>query len=395
MTYVSNVAHKPIYYDPTSAPLQAPKVDMFDQVKPSALLENKNLFSEAATIPCFDPEIIESASPQERAILIKEFGDAWQKCGFFGIKAASLVSHTKKVYEVMSLYFHQTLEEKMKDVHGNFGVTGFSPQGETAAGMLYPDRKEVYFLNHEMYGNAEKWPAFPPSFRETMTAYHQELSKYTEQVFGYFFEYLGIPAPFDIKETLKTTNNLMRLAYYPKLKDGDPPQAMRASPHTDLNALTALPIATGPGLEMLVDDQWIPVVTPEGYLVFNTGDQFEYYTGKRFKAVTHRVSNIDEDKERLATIFFGAFPPNFSLKPLDCCTEIMTQGMNEEEKMSYLAQFHDVTAQELTISRLIEMTTIAQPSEEMVHDLLKKGLLKQAPDAIKAMYPHLFKEINQ
>lgn len=280
----------------------------------------------------------------------------------------------------MATYFALPEEVKRKDDHQNFGQTGFSWEGrETAAGSKVPDMKETFFINQDMYNDPSKWPEHPETFRTTMSAYHEELGKYVAQALSLFFEYIG-ELPCNVEETLKTEKNLMRLAYYRPAKKTDNPLAKRSALHTDVNAVTALPTATALGLEMIKDGQPIPVVAKAGYLIINTGEQLEHLTGGLFKAVPHQVNNVESHKPRYASIFFGAFAPNFSLKPLESC---VTENTDREK-------YPDVTAEEFLNSRLIEMGTIAEPCEDLVKSLRERGLLRQAPDSIKEKFPTLF-----
>lgn len=370
----------------------AQQVDMFGHPIRYTSVQNavtKQNFGEA-TIPCFDLEQINRTSGLERKLHIQLFGDAWKEYGFFAVKAESLNPLIKGVYEDMAAYFHLPEEIKRKDDHHNYGQTGFSWEGrETAAGNKVPDMKETYFINQEMYNDSSKWPAFPETFQSTMSAYHHELSKYVGQALSFLFEYLG-EFPCNVEETLKTEKNLMRLAYYRPVKETDNPLAKRSAPHTDVNAITALPTATAPGLEMFKNDKWIPVIAKEGYVIINTGEQLEKITCGLFRAVTHQVNNVDSHKERLASIFFGAFSPDFSLKPLESCMKLATENMDLEEKANFLKNYPDVTAAEFLDSRLIEVGTIAEPDEKWVRRLREKGLLNQAPKSIQEKFPTLF-----
>lgn len=368
---------------------QCAQTDFFGHpIKKPSLSENKN-FGEA-TIPCFDFSTIERASNLDRPRLIKELGDAWKDYGFIGIKAESIVPHMKNVYDQMAIYFHQSLEMKMKDDHQNFGLTGFSPQGrESAAGTKVPDIKETYFINPDLYMNESKWPTHLPEFRGAMIAYHQELTQVMSKFMEYFFEYLG-EEPCNIQETLKTKNNLVRLAYYPAKKETDHPDALAAAPHEDLNFATALLPATAPGLEMIQDGKITPVIVPEGFLIINTGEQAEHKTAGKLKAVTHQVKMPKGTFERFASIYFAAFAPDYSLKPFNSCVVEMTKNMSNSEVALYLKNYPDVTAQEKTDSRLIEMGTIQNPSKEQVADLRSKGLIQKPTDALKEMYSDLF-----
>ena len=51
-----------------------------------------------------------------------------------------------------------------------------------------------------------------------------------------------------------------------------------AGAHGDINLITALPRATAPGLQVMVDGNWIDAVAPEGQVIVNTGIMLERLT---------------------------------------------------------------------------------------------------------------------
>ena len=68
----------------------------------------------------------------------------------------------------------------------------------------------------------------------------------------------------DVATSIASDNNKLRLAYYPVPKPTDHVDAMGAGAHFDLNGITILARPSAPGLEMLKDGEWIPVMVPEG-----------------------------------------------------------------------------------------------------------------------------------
>jgi len=159
-----------------------------------------------------------------------------------------------------------------------------------------------------------------------------------------------------------------------------------------LNALTLLPPATEPGLQLLdKQGRWKSVSVPPGYLIVNTGEQLEMKTAGKIKATLHQVMKLEDDApKRLASVFFASWSKEFRLKPFDSCVEEMTKGMSEPEKAAYLSKYPDVNVNENLLSRLIEMRTIRNPEEALVRDLHGKGLLRAAPTELKSKYPDLF-----
>lgn len=344
------------------------------------------------TIPLIDLEAISVSQGNTRKALIKRFGDGLKDVGFIAVKAEALTSLIGKVNSEMADYFHQSLDQKMKDWHNNNAQTGFSPQGsETAAGAKKADIKETYFIPP----NFENWPKDRPGFKDAMKQYHQSLTTIAAQVMTYFAEYLGEKTE-DIAKSMSAAHNLLRLAYYPAPKVTDDPSAVWAAAHEDLNGFTLLPPSTVPGLQLLTkENEWKPVTVPPGYLIVNTGEQLQCKTAGLIKATRHRVLNPGKEysyTERFASIFFASWSSEFRLKPFEKCVQEMTKTMTETEKEVYLKQFPDVTVQENLLSRLIEMGTIKEPDEGLVLGLRGKGLLQKPTEALSRKYPAIFRE---
>ena len=342
------------------------------------------------SIPLIDLEVI-SQWGSDGDIMIQKFGDGLRDVGFIAVKAPDYLNELiKKVNSEMADYFHQPLEEKMKDWKNNNGQTGFSPQGsETAAGAKKADIKETYFIPP----NFKEWPKNRPNFEITMSAYHKELTDIAMQLMACLAEYLGQETE-DVTTSMNAAYNLIRLAYYPAASHEDDPEAVWAAAHEDLNALTLLPPSTIPGLQLLTKEgEWLPVVVPDGYLIVNTGEQLQRKTAGLIKATRHQVVNPGgqyQYQERFASIFFASWSETFRLKPFEQCFELMTGGLSSIEKEKYQKQYPDVNVDENLMSRLIEMGTIKDPSVELLTSLLSKGLLTKPPELTVKQHPELF-----
>jgi isopenicillin N synthase-like dioxygenase len=101
---------------------------------------------------------------------------------------------------------------------------------------------------------------------------------------------------------------LLRILRYPPLTGEEPPGAVRAAPHEDINLLTVLPAADGPGLR--VRDQtgrWHDVPGDPGSVVINGGDMLTLASGGYYPSATHQVVNPagpDARRSRVATPLF-------------------------------------------------------------------------------------------
>jgi isopenicillin N synthase-like dioxygenase len=347
---------------------------------------------DIADIPLIDLESISEKSLMERQAIIKKFGDGLRDVGFVAVKANIDPSLIEKVNSIMKDYFAQKIEEKEKDIHDNFGSTGYTRNGgETAAGVKKADLKETYFIPP----NFQRWPENLPEFKPVMQAYQAAMTQITAPLMEFVAEYLNEPTE-ETSTTMDSPNTLLRLLYYPAPKPTDDPEAVWGAPHEDLNALTIMPRSTIPGLQMLTKDgKWKSVIVPPGYLIVNTGEQLQMKTAGLIKATRHQVLNPGGEyarAERYTSILFASWSDDFSLKPYESCIRKVTAGMSEEAKSAYLQQYPsvEVSVKDNLESRLIEQKFIMNPTEERVKDLLSKGLLRQPPEYLVNLYKHLF-----
>lgn len=85
---------------------------------------------------------------------------------------------------------------------------------------------------------------------------------------------------------------LLRVLHYPPLSGQEPPGALRAAAHGDINLLTILPAANEPGLQVWGQDQaWHDVPCDFGLLIVNTGDMLAEASQQYFPSTVHRVLN--------------------------------------------------------------------------------------------------------
>lgn len=359
---------------------------------PANLLLKATAVLDIADIPLIDLENLSEKSIMERQAIIKQFGDGLRDVGFVAVKAHIDISLIEKVNRTMKDYFAQKIEEKEKDIHDNFGSTGYTRNGdETAAGVKKADLKETYFIPP----NFQRWPEKLPEFKPVMQSYQAAMTKITAPLMEFVAEYLNEPTE-EISTTMNSPNTLFRLLYYPAPKPTDDPEAVWGAPHEDLNALTIMPPSTIPGLQMLTKDGiWKSVIVPPGYLIVNTGEQLQMKTAGLIKATRHQVVNPGGEyarAERYTSILFASWSDDFSLKPYESCVRKVTAEMSEEIKTAYLQQYPkvEVSVKDNLDSRLIEQKLIMNPTEERVMDLRSKGLLRQPPDYLIQLYKNLF-----
>ena len=133
----------------------------------------------------------------------------------------------------------------------------------------------------------------------------------------------------------------LRFLHYPPagpLDDGSAP--VFSTPHTDYGAITLLATDGVPGLEVLLDSNWVPVVAPPGAVIVQLGDMLARWTNDRYRSTPHRVvgsSGVD----RFSIPFFVNPDPSTVVSTIGSC---ITAERPE--------RYEPVTAGEFLVSRI-------------------------------------------
>jgi isopenicillin N synthase-like dioxygenase len=113
---------------------------------------------------------------------------------------------------------------------------------------------------------------------------------------------------------------LTRAIRYPPMTESPGGAHVWAGSHGDINLITALPRATAPGLQVLVGDEWVDAVAPEGQVIINTGMMLERLTNGVLPTGIHRVVAAPGfTGERYSVVQFCHPTPWTLLTPLSSC----------------------------------------------------------------------------
>lgn len=166
----------------------------------------------------------------------------------------------------------------------------FSPQvSETAKGHTERDLKEFFHIY--------PWGRYPAEVSDAARRYYQAGSRLAAELLAWVETHsppevrarYSLPLPEMIA---RCDDTLLRVLHYPPLRGDEPPGAVRAAAHGDINLLTLLPAATEPGLQVLGQDgAWHDVPCDFGLLIVNTGDMLAEASGHFYPSTVHRVLN--------------------------------------------------------------------------------------------------------
>ena len=125
--------------------------------------------------------------------------------------------------------------------------------------------------------------------------------------------------------------SMLRVLHYPPVPAGA--SVLRAAPHEDINLLTLLPAADGPGLELqLLGGEWVSVPHKPGQLIVNIGDMLQEATGGHLPSTTHRVAAPECGEalpSRMSLPLFLHPRPEVVLSPRYSARQYLTQRLNE------------------------------------------------------------------
>ena len=166
----------------------------------------------------------------------------------------------------------------------------FSPTvSETAKNHTQRDLKEFFHIY--------PWGRYPAEVSDAARRYYQAGSALAATLLGW----VEAHSPADVRARYAmplpdmlsgSEHTLLRVLHYPPLTGTEPPNAVRAAAHGDINLLTILPAATEPGLQVLGKDQaWHDVPCDFGLLIVNIGDMLQEASGHYYPSTVHRVLN--------------------------------------------------------------------------------------------------------
>ncbi len=166
----------------------------------------------------------------------------------------------------------------------------FGPEvSETAKGNTVKDIKEFFHVY--------PWGQYPSTVSDAAM-------RYREIAMGValtLLDWVEANTPVEISRRFSrplssmmdgSTRTLLRILRYPPLRGAEPPGALRAAAHEDINLLTVLPASNEPGLQVRdLHGAWHDVPCDFGSIAINAGDMLHLASGGYYPSTTHRVVN--------------------------------------------------------------------------------------------------------
>ncbi len=238
-------------------------------------------------------------------------------------------------YEMLARFFALPPTVKSESVapesHGQTGYTGLLV--ETAASSDVPDWKEMLNWGAELPAHhplRAKYPhrypeqVFPereiPGIAAVLREFHARLVDLQLRFLRLIAVGLGADEGY-FDDVCADGSHLTRAIHYPAMREAPTADHIWADAHADINLITALPRASGRGLQLETADGWTDVVPPAGHVVINSGIMLERLSNARIPAGRHRVVSDGSEHDRYSVVQFCHPAPWSVLAPLPSCVD--------------------------------------------------------------------------
>ena len=265
--------------------------------------------------------------------LAPDFGDAFMaslhRYGF-----AAVVDHPlddariKRIYsDWLGFFANENATDFAMDPVNQDGYFSLQ-EAEAAKGFDQRDFKE-YFQYYP-------WGRCPDALEADLAAHFSAAVALGSELLTHIAESLPAEITARLSEPLRhmikgSGQSMLRVLHYPPLTAGE--SVLRAAPHEDINLLTLLPTADGPGLELqLRDGEWVSAPHKPGQLIVNIGDMLQEATGGYLPSTTHRVAAPERGEalpSRMSLPLFLHPRPEVVLSSRYSAQEYLTQRLNE------------------------------------------------------------------
>lgn len=225
----------------------------------------------------------------------------------------------------------------------------FFAEGQGGDFAMHPVRQDGYFSlqqaehakgftdrDYKEYFQFYPWGRCPEALREDLETHFTAAVDLGATLLGMIAERLPKRITQSLSEPLgdmiqQSEQSMLRVLHYPPVPSDK--CVLRAAPHEDINLLTLLPAANGPGLELrLRDGAWISVPNKPGQLIVNIGDMLQEATGGFLPSTTHRVAIPQEGlppSSRMSLPLFLHPRPEVVLSKRYTAATYLSQRLNE------------------------------------------------------------------
>ncbi|XP_022754125.1 protein SRG1-like [Durio zibethinus] len=235
---------------------------------------------------------------QQQAVELHKLYSACKDWGVFQLQMKSI----KKMREQAKEFFDLPLQEKKRSAQQPGSLEGYGQAFVTSKDQKL-EWNDMIFLRTlpAQRRNMSLWPQQPPSFRETLGNYSENMREVAVCLMKFMAKALKVEDE-KLSQNFQEGNYEVRMNYYPPCPASE--RVLGLNPHADISGITLL-LECGdmPGLQVLKDGQWVFVEPIHDAIVVNLGQIIEVTSNGIFKAPQHRAV-ANGLKERLSVVTF-------------------------------------------------------------------------------------------
>ncbi|XP_010529961.1 PREDICTED: leucoanthocyanidin dioxygenase [Tarenaya hassleriana] len=144
-----------------------------------------------------------------------------------------------------------------------------------------------------------RWPLNPPSYRQVVTEFSEEMKALAQKLLELISESLGLPSSC-IGDAVGEIYQNITVSYYPPCPQ--PELTLGLQSHSDMGAITLLIQDDVGGLELFKDGHWLTVTPMSDAVLVLLADQTEIITNGTYKSAQHRaITNGNRARLSVAT----------------------------------------------------------------------------------------------
>ena len=225
-------------------------------------------------------------------------------------------------YGFAAVVDHPLDDDRVARIYGEW--LAFFSSGEASGFRMDPVKQDGYFSLEEAehakgfverdfkeYFQFYPWGRCPESLQADLASHFAAAVELGAELLNCIARGLPEAVTAELTEPLRgmiqgSEQSMLRVLHYPPVPTGR--SVLRAAPHEDINLLTLLPAADGPGLELqLRSGEWISVPHSPGQLIVNIGDMLQEATGGYLPSTSHRVATPDTEQPAVSRMSLPLF----------------------------------------------------------------------------------------
>ncbi|XP_027124380.1 1-aminocyclopropane-1-carboxylate oxidase 4-like [Coffea eugenioides] len=265
----------------------------------------------SSTTPTIDLEpFLRDGDEDAKKKATEEIRQACSEFGFFQVVNHGVpLDLMARAIDLSMEFFNNPMEEKKKSLL----KPGLSPPPGYVNFQDFSNDGNEHFLILSPSSGINIYPENPPEFRNVLEEIFPNLVELPWLMERIVSISLGLAPNFLAEYNNDRSCDFLKAVHYFPIEKAD--QINGRPAHKDANCLTFIFQNEVGGLEVLKNEQWIPILPAKGTIVVNIGDVIQVLSNDKFKSASHRVIR-QKGKSRCSIVFFDNLHGDKWIEPL-------------------------------------------------------------------------------